>query len=99
MTDEVRLIDELINRQTLLNEISALNPVDYGSISNYEGHACARDILYDVKRIIESLPNAIMSGIDLHYDNPTPCTFCMYSPPSSGDGKPCTMCPAAAKGE
>lgn len=29
----------------------------------------------------------------------TPCTFCIYNPPSSGDGKPCTMCPAVAKGE
>lgn len=22
------------------------------------------------------------------------CDFCMYAPPSSFDGKPCTMCPA-----
>lgn len=28
-----------------------------------------------------------------------PCTFCVYNPPSSCDGKPCTMCPAVAKGE
>lgn len=28
-----------------------------------------------------------------------PCTFCAYNPPSSGDGKPCTVCPAVAKGE
>ena len=28
-----------------------------------------------------------------------PCDFCMYAPPSSSDGKPCTMCPAVAKGE
>lgn len=26
-----------------------------------------------------------------------PCSFCVYGPPSSGDGKPCTMCPAEAK--
>lgn len=25
-----------------------------------------------------------------------PCDFCMYSPPSSADGKPCSMCPACA---
>lgn len=24
----------------------------------------------------------------------TPCDVCKYNPPSSGDGKPCTMCPA-----
>ena len=23
-----------------------------------------------------------------------PCTFCVYNPPSSCDGKPCTICPA-----
>ena len=24
----------------------------------------------------------------------SPCDVCRYNPPSSGDGKPCTMCPA-----
>lgn len=24
----------------------------------------------------------------------SPCTFCRFNPPSSGDGKPCCMCPA-----
>lgn len=27
----------------------------------------------------------------------TPCDLCAYNPPSSGDGKPCSMCPASAK--
>jgi len=27
----------------------------------------------------------------------SPCDLCMYDPPSSGDGKPCTMCPASPK--
>lgn len=27
----------------------------------------------------------------------TPCDLCTYNPPSSCDGKPCTMCPACAK--
>ena len=26
-----------------------------------------------------------------------PCDVCAYSPPSSGDGKPCSMCPAVKK--
>ena len=25
----------------------------------------------------------------------TPCDLCCYNPPSSRDGKPCTMCPAS----
>ena len=28
--------------------------------------------------------------------NLTPCDLCEYNPPSSGDGKPCVMCPAHA---
>lgn len=27
----------------------------------------------------------------------TPCDVCQYNPPSSGDGKPCSVCPAQAK--
>ena len=26
----------------------------------------------------------------------SPCTVCRYNPPSSGDGKPCCLCPADA---
>ena len=26
-----------------------------------------------------------------------PCDVCKYNPPSSGDGKPCTMCPAESE--
>lgn len=29
----------------------------------------------------------------------TPCELCRYNPPSSSDGKPCTMCPATPKEE
>ena len=27
----------------------------------------------------------------------SPCDVCAYNPPSSGDGKPCSMCPASRK--
>lgn len=27
----------------------------------------------------------------------TPCDLCAYNPPSSTDGKPCSMCPAVGK--
>ena len=29
----------------------------------------------------------------------TPCDRCEYDPPSSGDGKPCSFCPASKKEE
>ena len=31
-----------------------------------------------------------------HHEPKTPCDLCLYNPPSSGDGKPCTMCPASS---
>ena len=29
----------------------------------------------------------------------TPCDLCRFNPPSSGDGKPCTMCVADGRAE
>ena len=29
----------------------------------------------------------------------SPCHLCRFSPPGSGDGKPCTMCPAEGRSE
>lgn len=34
----------------------------------------------------------IMGGV-----TPSPCDACKYWPPSSGDGKPCTVCPAEGR--
>lgn len=31
-----------------------------------------------------------------HTEPKTPCDLCLYNPPSSRDGKPCTMCPASS---
>lgn len=53
--------------------------------------AAIEDILgdeYDLDRLRE-LAQADREGI-------SPCTFCRFNPPSSGDGKPCCMCPAEA---
>ena len=41
------------------------------------------------KQLIEDLPTTLLAQ--------TPCDLCAYDPPSSGDGKPCSMCPASAK--
>ena len=53
--------------------------------------AAIEDILgdeYNLDRLRE-LAQADREGI-------SPCTFCRFNPPSSGDGKPCCMCPAVA---
>lgn len=33
---------------------------------------------------------------DINDTPQTPCELCMYNPPSSRDGKPCSVCPASA---
>lgn len=33
----------------------------------------------------------------LNEDKKDPCHLCRFYPPSSSDGKPCTMCPAEGK--
>ena len=45
--------------------------------------------------------NDIKNIIDKYAEQePTsPCDLCRYNPPSSCDGKPCTMCPAEKGGE
>lgn len=56
------------------------------------------------------LKRLLLLGADLNYiltgkkssgvaRGRTPCDLCRYAPPSSGNGKPCTMCPASAKEE
>ena len=71
------------------------NPTQYSSRETFQS-VCDRlgkieDILgdeYDLDRLRE-LAQADREGI-------SPCTFCRFNPPSSGDGKPCCMCPAEA---
>ena len=40
-----------------------------------------------------------IKAIALVYTKHTPCDLCAYNPPSSCDGKPCTVCPATRRGD
>lgn len=53
------------------------------------------DIRDNIKPIVggKSLDMAIKA---LKQEPTSPCDVCRYNPPSSGDGKPCSMCPAEA---
>lgn len=42
----------------------------------------------DVKMLIRAVVDNTRTA------NVTPCDVCRHNPPSSGDGKPCSMCPA-----
>ena len=57
-----------------------------------------------IKELTELLPEEFLSeyadAIRMAIkalENKTPCDLCIYHPPGSGDGKPCTMCPAVGK--
>ena len=51
-----------------------------------------------MKRYSEALGVAIAALREQEKLKP-PCELCRYNPPSSSDGKPCTMCPATPKEE
>jgi hypothetical protein len=55
-----------------------------------------RDVIYleGVMAVIETAPTA---NTERSRKNKAPCDLCMYDPPSSFGGKPCSMCPACAK--
>lgn len=61
---------------------------------------CENCIMYDIcyKDDSQRCENFVrVRGLPPVQSAQTPCDLCMYDPPSSGDGKPCSMCPATAK--
>ena len=50
------------------------------------------DVISDVILQLDALPTITPPNEPL-----TPCDMCMFSPPSSSDGKPCCMCPAVSR--
>lgn len=52
---------------------------------------------YEVVDMIEDCIDNAPSADVVEMKQLTPCDVCAYNPPSSGDGKPCTICPATAK--
>lgn len=59
----------------------------------------ALQILDTIPTISEQVDALEMAIKALSQEPKSPCDVCMYNPPSSTDGKPCTMCPAVPKGE
>ena len=47
--------------------------------------------------ILEKAIKAGAEALKERAERKSPCDLCAYNPPSSCDGKPCTMCPACAK--
>lgn len=54
------------------------------------------DTYHQAAQIIDMLVEELEQNLTLTPPNEplTPCDVCRFSPPSSGDGKPCCLCPA-----
>lgn len=59
-------------------------------------HNC---IAYDIEPHFISADSAIdaWNASERETVHLSPCDVCAYNPPSSGDGKPCSICPAIRK--
>ena len=76
---------DLIYRETAIDALGEEPPVWYDGIDEISEQAqWRRDV-----EAIKALPPV----------DDIPCTFCRFSPPSSRDGKPCTMCPAEGRSD
>ena len=67
----------------------------YAKISYYggfEGESTWQDAVNEACR----MGAEALRALDAQEKPKTPCDLCLYNPPSSGDGKPCTMCPASS---
>lgn len=51
-------MSDLIYKEYIKKQVQELNPCDYGSISSYETHSAADDVLRDVLRIIDDTDTA-----------------------------------------
>ena len=59
---------------------------------------CEYPITEMTRMTVNECPHKFVNKADVvEVEKLTPCDVCMYSPPSSCDGKPCCMCPAIAK--
>jgi hypothetical protein len=54
------------------------------------------DELYTTDELTPDVANVCLSALQEREERSklSPCDVCIYNPPSSLDGKPCTMCPA-----
>lgn len=49
---------------------------------------------YDLNNGLILAMNAVADVPTIEEQPETPCDLCCHNPPSSGDGKPCSYCPA-----
>ena len=63
----------------------------YG-VKNWRGDPIGGDTICRDCLVLENVPTLTPPN-----EPACPCDLCMYNPPSSLDGKPCTYCPATGR--
>lgn len=97
---ECRGIDDIIDRLAAYED-TGLEPEDVTDMM--AAHGTAIGALAEYRKLgpinrFRELAQADREGRVVVLDErKAPCDLCVYNPPSSLDGKPCTMRPAAAK--
>lgn len=83
---------DLMKLEDILHSVKTCaksNGCDSCRFKEYSESLCLGDMW---ECLMEKIANAYHYGEGL-----SPCDFCAFGPPSSGDGKPCSICPAIAK--
>ena len=75
-----------MTREEAIKMLEYLATDTTGTLAGYQG-----DYAEFLVRVIDALD----MGIAALRERKSPCDLCRYNPPSSCDGKPCTMCPAS----
>ena len=80
---------EYIEKATVLNLLKKINPVDFGSIFDYEAHGAVQECLREISYRVEDMPTADVEEVRhgrwiVHFDHFTPyqkCSVCGFEIP------------------
>ena len=75
-------MEDIISRQAAIKVLTKLARDNFSLQDSFKFYL---EALKDAEDCIKGLPSA---------QPPLPCDVCRHNPPSSGDGKPCSYCPA-----
>lgn len=91
------ILDKIVDRLAAYED-TGLEPCDYSAMAHaLEQAERAREDLTEMIRQIGATGLDRLRELDqADREGISPCTFCRFNLPSSGDGKPCCMCPAEA---
>ena len=79
-------------------EDTGLEPCDYSAMAHAleQAERAREDLTEMIRQIGATGLDRLRELAPADKEGISPCTFCRFNPPSSGDGKPCCMCPAEA---